>query len=182
MSQNPLESWITKVTLAFGLLSTLLCLVYTIIFLKLNKYIKAILVLICLSNLINLILANFSTYFLNLNWQCEFSVNSLSAMSGTYTMTSFISMVRILMAKKASKAKLIPCKIMSILIFTFFIVSYGISVTFINLKRYFGYQNIISLCQNEQLKETSLLGTLITVSVSLGILGKVVENKYYIDF
>ena len=95
-------------TISFtGLFSSVLCMIVTLWILKLNKFIKSIIVIINIAAIVNVSLTIWAVYFLSDKYRCLVTSYTMLALLGTYSMPAMISILRIRMAKLASKAKLI---------------------------------------------------------------------------
>ena len=115
-----------RLSIVCQFLALLACLIFIVTKLKLNKYIKSILAIMVILNMICLSLSFFSG-FLPESWQCQITICSIVSMVfGSYTLTNVISALRFHMAKLASKSKIVKGQKIIFLISFSIVMCYGL--------------------------------------------------------
>ena len=127
-----------------GLFSSVFCMIVTLWILKLNKFIKSIIVIINMAAIVNISLSLWAVYFLNKKYRCLVTSYTMLALLGTTSMPAMISILRIRMAKLASKAKLIKPLEGILVIFSLSVLSMLSFPLSTLLQEQFEYQNLIA--------------------------------------
>lgn len=126
------------------------CLIFIIAKLKLNKYIKSILILMTTVNIMGLTFGLISNLFNSSELECKILLDSTEVLVGTFLVNCLISSLRHDMAQLASKAKIAGkwSTIAKIIFGTLF--SYSLVPLTPNIQNYFGYHNILLVCDERQ--------------------------------
>lgn len=163
------DSYPIQVGLSLQLAILAICLAFIILILKLNKFIKLLLVLMVTGNMICAISGILSS-FLDKSYQCPFAICSFVAMVGSYTMTSLMSFLRLYMSKLASKAKLAKTKIVLPLTIFGGIFCLCFSALTVILQDSFGFQSLISQCEDSGERPKSVILPFLSISFLLGMI------------
>ena len=174
MSNILKSDWINQATRLVSLTVSIICWLFLVTKLRLNGYIKSILLIMISFNIIFLIGLFFGGLLLKDQFECILHVNLIQIMgSGNYIMNSVISFLRFYMAKLATKTKIIK-KSKAILIIIFgSIFSYCWVAILSNLAYHSGHKSIFStVCHenDEKLPPNPITATLVPSGVILGIL------------
>ena len=142
-----------EIVMFVGWLSSVLCWIFVLKKLKLNPYIKMILLCMTLMNSVCTTIAFGSSFAPDEEMECQLFLVSTMSMIGTYQMNSLISYLRYRMAKLASKAKI--AKKMETITFIFLstISAYSWIPLVANISQSLGYVTILSSCEPNS-KET----------------------------
>ena len=133
-----------------GIGISVLCGIFVAIKLKLNQYIKAILLLMTTINLISLVIGLASSLAKTKELGCKMLLDSSMVMAGTFLMNSFISSLRYEMAKLASKARLVKKWQTILKIFLNAVFCYSLLPITPNLQNQFGFYNLMLICEENQ--------------------------------
>ena len=128
-----MENIILKIVLALLTVSSVACLIFILTKLKLNIYIKSILIILVFMNSIDLGIS-FLLQFVENYWRCYLSRLIGAHMVGSFPMSGMISVLRFRMTKLASKAKFIKEKhaILSIVFGSVLFYSYSVGLALTN--------------------------------------------------
>lgn len=163
-------NWTFIIALALQILSSFGCLIYLLARVKLNGYIKAILVIMISFNLICSSASFLVQLILEDVLQCQITSFFWSMMTATCPMTGMISISRFYMAKLASKAKLARRRFMIpfIVFGTTVLYGYVAAMPLLNLK--LGYITIFERCQKyPEKKDRNEISVLVAVAMYFGV-------------
>ena len=171
-----------KLTFTFALISSIICLVIVFWKLKLNCYIKSILIImisIIILCSITFLISNFlKSYYL----KCYFSSNAVIFLMATFPMGALISLLRYYSAHLASKTKIIQrYSAIPIIIFGTFVSFF--SPFGINLNDAMGYNSLLAHChEKETLLPSNPIVPLIIAPIQILtlILGLLSDVKMYL--
>ena len=156
-----------KIVLALDLICSLACLTFLAFKLKLNAFIKTILVIVVCFNSICLGIV-LAAQLANEDWKCKVTIKSGLTIFGTFPMCSLISILRLYMTKLANKAKIakkyhiIPVIILCTICF------YGLGNAIVVLNEYFGFKTANSICTETENKPSNPIAVFVFCIIFIG--------------
>lgn len=179
--ENTLENSLVSLATYFGLFFSLLSFSLTFFHFVINNTIKSILVIMNTINALCLITSLISDNFTSAELKCRIKYSSILAMSGTFAMGSVVSVLRLYMAKLASRAK-IAKKSLTVPIITFgTILCYSTAPICMNIQESLGFRTYVLNCGESASQHFSKERNLLLPLLALFVFVMIISVGIYCD-